>query len=137
MEIRKVKCLHCYAQFFIDKAGEHVCPPPPVRLCSICGIDEKESQWGMLVDFTVICARGEEGYADITQLLCDNCMPSTVHGLQALGFRDHRHGGINYLEDGSCCGGVNAFEKCPVSPGYVQEDNVVVSPNWPQWKLNV
>jgi len=64
---------------------------------------------------TVITADGEEGYAHVTQLLCDkpDCFERVRAGVQALGFVTHHHGGIDYLEDTTCCGGVNAYKNCP------------------------
>ncbi len=85
-------------------------PPPPV--CSKCGKPEAESQWGRLFDVRVQTTWQEEGHADVLQLLCDVCWEPVVAELHRLGFVDHRHGGINFLEDEECPGYAN-MDACP------------------------
>lgn len=129
MEVRKVKCMHCSEVFYIDKAGDHTCPPPPKRHCSLCGIDEEDTDYGMLVDFTVVCANGEEGYSNITQLVCDDngCLSVMQKALMTIGFRNHEHGGTCFLQDESCPGG---WQNCPTPTEY---GNVIVDHNWPEY----
>lgn len=88
----------------------------PVRRCSRCGNSE-DDQTGSLTDVRVTIANGEEGYAEIVQLVCDECLDDVSDGLRALGFSDHRHGGINFLEDGSCPG-VRDMNACPTPSEY-------------------
>jgi hypothetical protein len=85
--------------------------------CSVCGMTESESGWGMFVDVRVVVAEGEEGFADITQLLCDEHLETVTKALMNLGFKDHRHGGVNYLED-STCPGENEMDACPTPTEY-------------------
>lgn len=79
-------------------------PSPPEPVCSRCGMPEFESEWGRLLDVRVVVAEGEEGFADLTQLLCDKHAGEAIDALRRLGFRDHRHGGTNLLEDRACPG---------------------------------
>lgn len=71
-------------------------------ICSRCKGDGEDTLSQSFVDFTVTCAAGEEGYASIRQWICDDCLPAMQDALIALGFKDHHHGGINYLEDVEC-----------------------------------
>lgn len=98
--------------------------------CSKCGKDAEETEWGTLLDISVITADGEEGFAYVTQLLCDTCFNTVLNAIVELGFVDHRHGGINYLEDMNCCNGIKAYEKCPRPSefgqyivNYIEEEN--------------
>lgn len=75
---------------------------PPEPVCSRCSKPESEDVHGILTPVQVVTAEGEEGYADVTQLLCNDDLEEVLAGLMALGFKDHRHGGINYLEDDEC-----------------------------------
>lgn len=92
--------------------------------CSQCDVSEddtedwEEFEWPGLTDFTVICADGEEGYANITQYLCARCFGPVRDGLVALGFKDHRHGSINFLEDEDCCLDGDAYHNCPTPSEY-------------------
>jgi hypothetical protein len=90
-----------------DKVEEvpGLCEP----VCSRCGKPRSEDAHGILTDVQVVTADGEEGFADVTQLLCNEDLEEVLGGLRALGFKDHRHGGINYLEDDDCPG----WGKCP------------------------
>lgn len=89
-------------------------PPPPLpeNVCVSCGATESESEWGCLTDVRVIIADGEEGYADLKKYVCEECLEPMQDALCALGFKDHRHGGINYLEDAKCVGALDTG-KCP------------------------
>lgn len=81
--------------------------PPPERRCSRCGAtedDTDEMEWPGLIDVRVVTAEGEEGYGDVTQLLCANCFPTVQGALHELGFKHHHHGGANFLEDEGCPG---------------------------------
>lgn len=85
-------------------------PDPPELRCSQCGrIDEEtyELEWSGLIDIRVMTAEGEEGYDDLTQLLCAECWGPVLAAIQGAGFRHHRHGGIRFLEDVDCPGGGN------------------------------
>lgn len=88
--------------------------------CSKCGKDIEETEWGMFFDISVIVADREEGFAYVTQYLCDTCFDVMLDAIIELGFVDHRHGGINYLEDMNCCDGENAYENCPTPSKYGQ-----------------
>lgn len=81
---------------------------PPLR-CSRCGVTEDDEPDGFLSDVRVMTADGEEGQADVTMLLCGRDLEEVLPVLRGLGFKDHRHGGINFLEDTECPG----WEKCP------------------------
>jgi hypothetical protein len=93
-------------------------PQAPERSCSVCGVSEDDTAWGSLVDVRVVIADGEEGFADITQLLCDKHLEHMQIGLSDLGFKDHRHGSINYLEDESCSGAHGRMDNCPTPTEY-------------------
>lgn len=99
-------------------AAELAIPDEPERRCSVCGMVESATDFESLVDVRVVVANGEEGFADITQLLCDDHLPGILDGLVALGFVDHRHGGINFLEDPSCPGYRGGREACPTPSEY-------------------
>lgn len=79
-----------------------------MRYCSQCGISEDDDYDNYLVDFTLTVADGEEGFAQVTQFICGNCHDKMAEALIALGFKDHRHGGINFLEAKDCGG----WSKC-------------------------
>ncbi len=94
-------------EYYSDDKGltyKRVPDPLPQRRCSICGKDEDDTDWQHLIDLRVIAADGEEGFADVTMLLCGaaGCYWTIVGEIKNLGFVDHRHGGINYLEDPDC-----------------------------------
>lgn len=94
-------------------------PEPPERQCSVCGLPENENM-GYLIDATVLVADGEEGYAWIKQLLCESHFPAIQQIIIDAGFVDHRHGGMNYLEDPHCPG-YEDHEACP-TPWLEDED---------------
>lgn len=81
-------------------------PPRAVLHCSYC------DRTSHLTDVRVVIAEAEEGFADIMRLVCENHLDSMTKGLRNLGFRDHRHGGINFLED-PYCPGFNDMALCP------------------------
>lgn len=114
-----MRCLSCGNNVRSDEAAKHECPVPPERRCSWCGVLESESQWGILIPVEVITNSGEEGAADVVQLLCDEHAERVHHGLTELGFRDHRHGGANFLEDEECPGYKN-MDNCPTPTSYGQ-----------------
>lgn len=107
-------------QFVVDTAvwllNDRFPVDPPPRKCSKCGRTENEVEY--LIDITVTTADGEEGFAQVTQLLCENDYEHVLDTVIALGFVDHHHGGINFLEDLKCCGGKNAYENCPTPSEY-------------------
>lgn len=81
-------------------------PAPPPLHCSYCG------RTYHLTDVRVIIAESEEGWADEMRLVCENHIDSMTEGLRNLGFKSHRHGGINFLEDDNCPGRNNKAA-CP------------------------
>lgn len=83
------------------------------RYCSKCGINEEDDEWQRLHDIRVVVADGEEGYANIIMLLCEECAHYMYGALISLGFYDHRHGGINFLESPYC-----DYENCPTPSDY-------------------
>jgi hypothetical protein len=90
----------------------------PSRVCSLCGIEEDETEYGFLGDIRVTVMDGEEGYANIVHLLCDDCLTKQVAGLRKLGFVDHRHGSTNLLEDEDCPGYIGSMHNCPTPSEY-------------------
>jgi hypothetical protein len=78
--------------------------PEPVDVCAVCGTPKEQTEWGLLTDVTVVTADGQEGYSNVTLLLCDEHFRDIADGLIALGFVDHRHGSTSTLEDSSCPG---------------------------------
>lgn len=106
-----------------DVKQRYVAPP---RFCSICGVAEDEAVYGTLIDAQTIVADGEEGFADITLLLCDECAVPVFNGLVALGFKDHRHGGANHLEDTECPGYRGG--ECPTPSDWSNRSYVVPPP---------
>lgn len=90
----------------------------PDGACSRCGSTAEDDYIGRPpVDITVITADGEEGYARVTQLYCDDCFVTVIEILQGLGFVDHRHGSIDFLED-MLCPGYDDMRKCPTPTVY-------------------
>lgn len=90
-------------------------PKPAVRTCSWCDItDEQNFQdgYGNLTDVRVITAASEEGFADIERFMCNGHLITVTALLRGMGFKDHRHGGINFLEDDHCPG-FDHMEACP------------------------
>ena len=68
----------------------------------------------------------EEGYADITQIFCNQHFCETVDALMALGFVSHNHHGTQSFDDREC----RKDCPCPVEygPELVQPDgNVALS----------
>jgi hypothetical protein len=107
-------------QHWLDAAdelmAESVVEPLEDR-CSVCDLTGSQTGWGILVSVRVVVAEGEEGFADITQLLCDDHFETVQEDLIRLGFQDHRHGGINYLEDETCPGSVH-MDECSTPTEY-------------------
>lgn len=89
-------------------------------VCSRCGILEGDTEYGRLIDIRVVCQEGEEGFCDITQLLCDICMEAIRINLMELGFVSHHHGSTDLLDgegfDGKRYCVPNPYKKCPI-PG--------------------
>lgn len=71
-----------------------------------------------LMDFTVTCSPGEEGYSEVTQLLCMAHTEMMVKELLRLGFGSHNHHGTCTLSAEDTCGGYN---KCPHPATYGAE----------------
>lgn len=108
-------------------------PPPPPRRCHWCERTEDDNLadgYGPLVDITVVTAEGEEGYAFERRLACHEHLESITEELVGLGFGNHRHGGINFLEDPRCYG---VASRCPAPPGAAVEriDIVDEDVQWP------
>lgn len=105
----------------IVRAAGYVVTEPPAEpeenRCSVCGIPESEAEYERLIDARVITADGEEGFADVVQLLCEDHAQAMFVGLMALGFKDHRHGGANFLEDRECPG-ARSMDACPTPSEY-------------------
>lgn len=90
----------------IDRLQALLSPPVKARpepVCSKC--DKPRSQADYLTDIRVVTCEGEEGYSDVTMLLCEEHAADVVNALYALGFRDHAHGGTALLQDEDCPGG--------------------------------
>lgn len=107
-----MRCTGCGEALVPDDAVFHCCPEREEPGCSKCGITESESAWGTLIAIRVTTHEGEEGSADVTQLLCDECVVPVLDALHELGFIDHRHGGANFLEDEECRG-YKSMHNCP------------------------
>ena len=82
------------------------------EICTRCGQEDD-----YLTSVQVVTAQGEEGFADITHLFCQLCLVEVTTTLTELGFKDHRHGGVNFLEDMDCPG----WNGC-VTPNGGEED---------------
>lgn len=80
--------------------------PDPPMVCSKCGTPEEDTPHGRLFDVQVITCEGEEGYGNVTMMLCDEqeCGPTIIEELIKLGFVDHKHGGTDLLQDENCIG---------------------------------
>lgn len=76
-------------------------PEPEPNRCWTCGVSEHDEY---LTDVRVIVAEGEEGHADLLRWFCDRDLENVTLALVGDGWCDHRHGGINFLEDTSCPG---------------------------------
>lgn len=79
--------------------------------CSRCGMAEEDTEWGKFFWVEVITEPGEEGFADIVQLLCERCWNVVIEVIKDLGFVGHHHGGIDFLE-ADC--GPGAYHTCPI-----------------------
>lgn len=77
--------------------------------CARCGMSEDAQH---LVDVRVVTHEGEEGFADVTMLLCEDHLDGVIEVIVRLGFTDHRHGGADFLEDRHCPG----YEDPPACP---------------------
>lgn len=79
--------------------------------CDSCGIDIEDEYDNYLTDFMVRCANGEERFAEVTNFYCGDCLLKIMTLMVDIGFADHHHGGINFLEDTECPGYHNL--ECP------------------------
>lgn len=91
---------------------ETVCSYPG---CQTLGDDEG---WPTLIHITVLTSPGEEGYAEVTQALCEEHYEIVAPALMALGFKSHNHHGTNLLDAEAECGG---YGKCPTPAEYGPE----------------
>lgn len=89
----------------------------PTYSCANCGRSKDDVDYGLLTDVTVIIADGEEGYSNVTLLLCDDDLVRVALGLRNLGFIDHRHGSTSTLESPNCAGYDN-MDDCPTPTHY-------------------
>jgi len=89
----------------------------PVYTCAKCGRTQEEVDHEPLTDVRVIVADGEEGFSDVTLLLCSEHLWGVCAGLQRFGFVDHRHGSTSSLESESCPGYEN-MDACPMPTRY-------------------
>lgn len=104
-----------YAEGYYDALTPAETPEPAPLRCFFCACTEEDNRrngWGPLTDIRVIVAEGEEGYGNILRLVCNDHLITTTVGLAELGFADHRHGGINFLEDPKCPGAAR-YGDCP------------------------
>jgi hypothetical protein len=90
--------------------------PEPILACAVCHLTQNEMD-ELLTDVTVVVADGQEGYSNVTLLLCDHDFESIADDLVKLGFIDHRHGGTSTLEDPSCPGYLD-MNACPTPTRY-------------------
>ena len=105
--------------------------PEPEYFCAICHTFPEDTEDGVLTDVRVIVADGEEGFSDVTLLLCDDHLARMTQKLTKLGFIDHRHGSTSSLEDLTCLG--SSFRgRCPTPTEY---GNVTWGRNPPQVDL--
>jgi hypothetical protein len=88
-----------------------------VLACAVCHRTEDEVEFELLTDVTVVVADGEEGYSNVTLLLCIDDLAPIADGLQKLGFIDHRHGSTSTLEDRDCPG-YDSMDACPTPTHY-------------------
>lgn len=102
----------------------------PEPVCSRCGKtddDTMDLEWPGLIDVRVITAEGEEGYDDVTQLLCADCFPGVMDAIQGAGFKHHSHGGIRYLDDQRCPGAGHVIGgECPSPSEHDPHDGTYV-----------
>ena len=91
--------------------------PEPVYLCAVCHRSPDEVDYETFTDVTVVTADGEEGYSNVTLLLCNDHLIAVTDGLQKLGFIDHHHGSTSTLEDRNCPGYTDMFQ-CPTPTHY-------------------
>ena len=91
--------------------------PERVYFCAVCRRTADEVDYEPLTDVTVVVADGEEGYSNVTLLLCNDDLITVTGGLQDLGFIDHRHGSTSSLEDPDCPGSSD-MNDCPTPTHY-------------------
>jgi len=94
--------------------------------CDGCGKTEngdQNSRWDFHIPYDWIQIRVdageeyEEGYQRINQIFCEDCAIAKLEALMALGFKSHRHGSTNLLEDENCPG-YNDMALCPTPEEY-------------------
>lgn len=89
------------------------------QVCSVPGCGRHHWDDGApLTDFRVIVLPGEEGYSDVSQLLCMQHSDEIRRKLIDLGFGSHNHHGTCTLDAEDTCGG---YGKCQTPAEYGPE----------------
>ena len=83
---------------------DHVCSLPG------CGAKAWDVDGCPLTYVTVVTQVGEEGYGEVTQVLCNYHLRMVLDGLMLLGFVSHNHHGTQMLDDYVVCG--NCGNRC-------------------------
>lgn len=80
-----------------------------------------------LMDFAIVCAPGEEGYSEVSQLLCMEHSTDMVLALRALGFASHNHHGTCTLDAEVCGGYGRCLTPAEYGPELVRPENSTFS----------
>lgn len=88
------------------------------HICSVPGCGVTQEDLGYLIYITVLTNPGNEGYAEVTQALCQQHYEKAADVLMELGFKSHNHHGTNLLDAEAECGG---YGKCPHPAEYGPE----------------
>lgn len=86
--------------------------------CSKCGVKRKWVIYEHLETIILCVNPHQEGYAQITMLLCDRCCTPLYEGLIDLGFKNHDHGSTSSFDDQDCPG----YEDLDLCPEYNEDD---------------
>lgn len=129
-------CNTCGKTFVAAEMDLHEHPVIPEQVwmaqvkCESCGISMLDEPDNYMCDIRVVIAQGEEGFADVKLNVCGACLMDYQKALLLLGFRDHRHGGINFLDDTSCPDG---YENCERTVEPKNGTTIEVDPSWPKY----
>lgn len=93
------------------ESEDHVCSEPG------CGRTANDEGWPTLIYLTVLTSPGEEGYAEVTRVYCQEHFEIVARQLVSMGFGSHNHHGTNLL-DAEVCGG---YGTCPMPAEYGPE----------------